>query len=198
MNTVTQFINEYGIIAMFFLILLEYACFPVSSEIVLPFSGAAASLWSIPFPIIILISVVAALIGTNICFIIGYWGGSELIEKIKRRFPKSQTGIDNSLNRFRKNSKFAVCFGRLIPLCRTYIAFIAGAAKQPAILFNCYSLVGITIWNTMLIGAGYYLHENWSIVEGYYHEYKFLILFCAIFILVIYLLKKTNVLKAHN
>lgn len=192
MNSVTQFINDYGMIAMFFLILLEYACFPVSSEIVLPFSGAAASLWKVPFPIVIIISVIAAILGTNICYAIGYFGGSELIQKMKKRFPKCQGGIDQSLERFCRNSNYAVCFGRLIPLCRTYIAFAAGAAKQPILTFCFYSLLGITVWNTLLIGAGYYLHENWSYVEGYYQEYKFLLLFCGIFILVIFLLKKCN------
>ncbi|MDF2845183.1 MAG: hypothetical protein K0R00_3609, partial [Herbinix sp.] len=43
MNTLTNLISDYGLIAMFIIIMLEYACFPVSSEIVLPFCGAVAS-----------------------------------------------------------------------------------------------------------------------------------------------------------
>ena len=44
MNTISELINEYGLVAMFIIIMLEYACFPVSSEIVLPLSGAVASI----------------------------------------------------------------------------------------------------------------------------------------------------------
>lgn len=49
MSYITNFIYEHGLLAMFIIIMLEYACFPVSSEIVLPFSGAFASINSISF-----------------------------------------------------------------------------------------------------------------------------------------------------
>ena len=44
MGFISELIYEYGLIAMFLIIMLEYACFPVSSEIVLPLSGAMASI----------------------------------------------------------------------------------------------------------------------------------------------------------
>ena len=44
MNFIIDLIREYGMTAMFIIILLEYACFPVSSELVLPLSGAVASM----------------------------------------------------------------------------------------------------------------------------------------------------------
>ena len=36
MEWITEFITQYGLIAMFLLIALEYACLPLPSEVVLP------------------------------------------------------------------------------------------------------------------------------------------------------------------
>lgn len=175
---------------MFLLVLVEYACFPISSEIVLPFSGAVASLQQIPFLVILPLSVLAGLIGTSICYAIGYFGGTAVLDKIKQRFPKSQKGIDGSYEKFQKNSIYSVCFGRLIPICRTYIAFIAGTTKQKYSVFVISSSLGISLWNFILIGFGYTLRENWEQVELYYSRYKHIFLIVISISLISYGISK--------
>ncbi len=186
MSFFINLIYKYGLLAMFIMILLEYACFPVSSEIVLPFSGAVASMNHISFFVIIPVSVVAGLIGTSICYLIGLFGGAPLIEKIKRKFPKTQKGLDNSYAKFEKYGSTAVCVGRVIPICRTYIAFIAGAVKQNYLVFFVSSAIGITTWNIILIGLGYLLRDNWEMVGEYYGRYK--VIFTPLLLLLIALL----------
>lgn len=165
-------IYDYGLIAMFLIIMLEYACFPVSSEIVLPLSGAVASINNTHFLVILPLSILAGLIGTGICYIVGWFGGGAIINAVKRKFPKSEKSLNASYERFHENGASAVCIGRVIPLVRTYIALIAGAAKlKPSVYFPA-SLLGITIWNTLLIGLGYSLRENYDRVGEYYNRYK--------------------------
>ena len=172
MGFISDFIHNYGLIAMFLVIMLEYACFPVSSEIVLPLSGAAASLSDIHFLVILPLSVAAGLIGTGICYTVGWFGGGAIINAIKKRFPKSEKSINAAYEKFQKNGASTVCIGRVIPLIRTYKALVAGAAKlKPTVYFPA-SLLGITIWNTLLIGLGYSLRENYGRVAGYYARYK--------------------------
>jgi membrane protein DedA with SNARE-associated domain len=176
MSFFTNLIYKYGVIAMFFIILIEYACFPISSEIVLPFSGAVASIQGIHFFTIVPASVVAGIIGTSFCYFVGRMGGKKLLDKIMKKFPKSQNGIKSSMEKFQRYGSFALFFGRLIPLVRTYIAFVAGAANlnYPSFLFS--SLIGITIWNTLLIGLGYSLREKWDVVGVHYGKYKEIVL----------------------
>lgn len=172
MNYLINLINEHGVWAMFFIILIEYACFPISSEIVLPFSGAVASAQNVNYFVIVSLSIIAGMIGTTFCFCIGRYGGTALIEAIIRKFPKTEHGLTASQEKFKKYGGFAVCFGRLIPLCRTYIAFIAGASGQNPSVYILSSLIGISIWNSILIGLGYIMRENWSLAVGYYDRYK--------------------------
>lgn len=192
MQSIINLIYEYGMVAMFFLILLEYACFPVSSEIVLPLSGAVASIKNISFFAILPLSVIAGIIGTSICYLVGRLGGSILINKLTTKFPKSKNGIDKSYEKFEKYGAVAVGVGRVIPICRTYIAFVAGVVKQSYATFFFSSTIGITIWNIFLIGIGYLLRENWGMAKSYYKEYKIILLPIIIIVagIIIYKVKK--------
>lgn len=188
MEYFTNLIFQYGLFAIFIIILLEYACFPVSSEIVLPFSGAVASISDIPFLVILPVSVLAGLIGTSICYWIGRYGGTPLLKKIVQRFPKTKKSMNASYASFEKYGTYAVCIFRVIPLCRTYIAFIAGALGQNYLVFLISSFIGITVWNTFLIGLGYFLKENWKRVLLYYDEYKTFLIPILFILLIVFLI----------
>lgn len=192
MEFLTNLISEYGLIAMFLIIMLEYACFPVSSEIVLPFSGAIASAQNIHFFVILTASVIAGLIGTTVCYAIGCYGGSALLERLVKKFPKTEKGINSSYSKFEQYGASAVCFARVIPICRTYIAFISGTMKQSYSVFLLSSFIGITIWNTMLIGTGYFLQDNWQLAYTYYDEYKHILIPLIVGIVGILVFKKLS------
>lgn len=172
METIIRFLYDHGLFAMFLIITLEYACFPVSSEIILPLSGALASLQKIPFLLLLLVSIGGGLIGTGICYGIGRFGGKAILTRIIRKFPKTEKSLTKSQQKFERYGSYAVCFGRMIPICRTYIAFIAGSTGQSAFPFFTFSALGIAAWNALLIGLGYFLRENWTNTVSYYSKYK--------------------------
>jgi len=157
---------------MILIIFLEYACFPISSELVLPFSGAVARAENVSFFLLLPLSVLAGLLGTGLCYLAGHIGGEAILTKLIKRFPKTEKAINASRAKFTKYGAGAVCIGRVIPLCRTYIAFVAGAVGQSPSVYFPYSLLGITIWNSALLSFGYFLQDNWGAVSGYYARYK--------------------------
>jgi len=194
MSFFTNLIYEQGLFAMFIIIFFEYACFPISSEIVLPFSGAVASIQHISFFVILPLSILAGLLGTGFCYMVGRFGGGAFINSITKRFPKTKKGIQSATDKFDRHGTLAVCIARVIPLCRTYIALIAGAAKQNPITYFVASFIGITVWNTILIGLGYVLRENYHSVEAYYNQYKHILvpilLVLTLFIIIKLFIKK--------
>jgi len=192
METVLSLFDRYGIFAMILIIFLEYACFPISSELVLPFSGAVARAEDLSFFLLLPLSVLAGLFGTGICYLAGSLGGDAFLTKLTNRFPKTQKAIDASRNKFTKYGAGAVCIGRVIPICRTYIAFVAGAVGQSPSVYFPYSLLGITIWNSALLSLGYFLQENWGAVSGYYDRYKQYLIPVFIGIVLIIVLHKIS------
>ena len=190
METLLSLFDRYGIFAMILIIFLEYACFPISSELVLPFSGAVARAENVSFFLLLPLSVLAGLLGTGLCYLAGHIGGEAILTKLIKRFPKTEKAINTSRAKFNKYGAGAVCIGRVIPLCRTYIAFIAGSVKQPFRQYLAYSFFGITVWNCILISLGYLLKSNWNEVQRYYEEYKLVLVATAAFLILVFLLRK--------
>ncbi|MBP3578380.1 MAG: DedA family protein [Lachnospiraceae bacterium] len=190
MELLTSLLKKYGLLGLCLMILLEYACFPISSEIVLPFCGAFAKSYDISFFLLIPGSVLAGLLGTSFCYAVGRIGGTRVLTFLKTRFPKMEKGITASEEKMERYGALAVCFGRVIPLCRTYIAFIAGSMKQPYRQFLTYSFFGITVWNCILISLGYLLKSNWNEVQRYYEEYKLILVATAVLLVLLFIFRK--------
>ncbi len=198
METFLSLFDRYGIFAMILIIFLEYACFPISSELVLPFSGAVARAENVSFFLLLPLSVLAGLLGTGLCYLAGRIGGETVLTKLIKRFPKTEKAFLSCHAKFEKYGAWAVCIGRVIPLCRTYIAFVAGAVGQSPSVYFPYSLLGITIWNSALLSLGYFLQDNWGAVSGYYDRYKQYLIPVLMGIVVVLLLHKKNQKKMCN
>ena len=177
MNLLLNLIKEYGLIAMFLIIMLEYACFPVSSEIVLPFSGAVASINQTSFLVILPLSIVAGL-WTGICFTIGWFGGGVILSAIKR-FPKSEKGINSAY----ENLALMVLPPLPRPSNPTYphLHRLVAGGKAQSCIFYCFRfwdhhLEHIANW------SGLRLREKYKMVGEYYARYKHnLILYSNLF-----------------
>lgn len=189
MDIVFSFINKYGLIAIFLAIAIEYACFPIPSEVILPLCGAFAFNTNYNFLFVILLSVFASLIGSTICYIIGRTGGVKFINWLKKVYPKSAHGLTEAEAKYQKYSLLSVSLGRIIPLCRTYISFISGSAKQNYFKFLLFSSFGITVWNTILIFLGFKFYENIGFVSSLYNKYKISIIGIFILIFIILLIR---------
>ena len=85
----------------------------------------------------------------------------------------------------------------MIPLCRTYISFIAGLNKHNILSFLTFSAIGIAIWNTLLILLGYNFFNNIEVISHFYNNYKKIIIFCVVTLILI-LVIKTLIKKLKN
>ena len=55
------------------------------------------------------LSVLAGLLGTGLCYLVGYLGGDAVLTKLVKRFPKTKKAIDASRAKFTKYGAGAVC-----------------------------------------------------------------------------------------
>ena len=173
-------IDEYGVYIIFLAIFLVYACFPLPSEVILPLAGAIGYNANISPVLMIALSSIAGLLGALLCYYLGVLGSLPFFK------PESKEEND-SISFYEKYGNWAILFGRLIPLCRTYISFVAGVKKHKVWKYILFSSIGIIIWNSILITLGYVFYDNIDIISIWYSEYKFIILglICIIFIIVI-------------
>ena len=157
--------SQIGYIGVIAIVGLEYACFPMPSEIVLPFVGFLATSSKMSFIGVLIASTFAGILGSLVCYYIGYFGGKPVLDKIGHKVPSTRKSIFAAKETFEKYDKISVMIARVLPLARTYISIPAGIARMNIIKFILFSFIGIFVWNTVLISLGYYLGSNWTIVE---------------------------------
>jgi len=165
---ITDLIASSGYPGIIFLMMLESACFPMPSEIVMPFAGFAAQQGKLSYVGVGLAGSVGSLIGSVISYVVGYYGGRPLLEKYGRYVLITKHEIDTTHRWFEKYGTLTVFIARLLPVVRTFISLPAGVAKMDFKKFTLYSFIGSLPWCFALAYAGVMLGENWSLLEHYW------------------------------
>lgn len=190
-DSLINLISSTGYPGVFLVILIEYSCFffPIPSEVTLPFIGYLASIKSISLLGAIVISSLAGITGSLICYYIGYFGGNPVLHFISKKYKSTMKPINYSKQWFTRYGKFSILLGRLLPVVKSFISFPAGIAKMNIFIFILYSSIGIALWNTILISLGYFLGSNWRVVEDFIGEYKLIVgvIFLILLITLIYI-----------
>lgn len=153
---VIEYFARYGLIFVFLIIFLEYLNFPgLGAAIIMPAIGIAVAKAGINFFLALGISVVAGELASYVLFGISYWFGQPILTKIYNKFPKSRKSIDKVCLYMENYGDKGVLITRLIPAVRTLIPLVAGMFRMNIVKFSIYSIIGITIWNSALMYAGY-------------------------------------------
>jgi membrane protein DedA with SNARE-associated domain len=185
-NVLLDLASKLGYPGILVIVGLEYACFPIPSEIVLTFVGMGIAKGTYTLPLAIVGSFLGGIIGSLICYAIGFWGGTAFIEWSKKKFPKTQKTIHALREWFDAYGNVAVLLTRIIPLTRTYVSFLAGSQKLPLSVFILYSGVGIFIWNSLLIGLGYFVGDNLALLDTLFRRYQ--VASMIAFVLIVFVL----------
>ena len=160
-DMLTEMVNSFGYLGIFIATSLEYGCFPVSSEVLLPFIGYFVYGGRLSLFGAIVVSTAGGIIGSLVCYCVGRFGKNFIEKRLCRRFDSVKKGLENAERVFNKYGKQSVLIARVFPIARTYISIPAGLAGMNILIFVIYTSIGAFVWNTMLISAGYFLGEYW-------------------------------------
>ncbi|WP_283134164.1 DedA family protein [Rhizohabitans arisaemae] len=150
------------------LVALENLFPPIPSEVILPLAGFAVGQGKLSIVSAITWTTLGSLIGAVLLYLLGAVLGRERMYAIAARLPLVKTeDVARSEAWFVKHGSKAVFFGRMIPVFRSFISIPAGIERMPIGTFLLLTGLGSLTWNTIFITAGYFLGENWEIVEQY-------------------------------
>lgn len=161
-ETLTDLVNSFGYLGIFIATSLEYGCFPVSSEVLLPFIGYSVYKGEMSLLGAVIVSTAGGIVGSLFCYCFGRFGKTFIEKSLCKRFSSIKKGIHNAERVFDKYGKQSVLLARVFPIARTYISIPAGLAGMNVAVFILYTSAGALIWNTVLISAGFYLGEYWG------------------------------------
>lgn len=185
-------IEKIGYLGVGLAMFLESFFAPIPSELILPFTGFVASNGSLNIIIALIVATLAAYLGSLPFYFLGYWGEgfvTKFLDKYGKYFFISKKDVDNSFKAFEKYGNGIVLVGRLIPIIRTLISFPAGVAKMNFGLFTFFTLIGTSMWSALLIGAGYFLSDQWRIVIDWLSVYEDWVIRIGILFVILFILR---------
>ncbi|MCU0486613.1 MAG: DedA family protein [Anaerolineales bacterium] len=158
----------FGVVA---LLAFENATGITPSEIILGLAGwMLIEEHNLP-PSLIFLGGFYAAIGSTLGSSITYWvarlGGRPLVDKLAQWVRIDLAHITRVENQFQQWGTGFVLVGRIIPGIRTLISIPAGLARMPFITFLVTTFIGAYIWCSLLIGAGYVLGHEWTLISAY-------------------------------
>jgi len=180
-ETITSVIGDYGLYAVFGLMLVD-AILPAASELVMLYAGAVAAgafagqtvtflgaeidstFWA--YIAIATAGTVGYVIGSLIGWGIGYYGGRPFLERRGRWFHITPDRLDRADSWFARYGDWAVLLGRVVPVVRSFISIPAGVLEMPLGRYTVLTAIGSAAWCFGIAGAGVALGSSWE----HFHE----------------------------
>jgi len=145
-SSVTTFIGDHGLYAVFGLMLVD-SVLPAASELVMLYAGVVASgalagqhvvlfghridshFWG--YVAMSLAGVAGQTVGSIIGWAIGLYGGRPLVERHGRWLHLGPENLDRAEDWFDRWGDWAVFLGRMTPVVRSFVSIPAGLARMP-------------------------------------------------------------------
>jgi membrane protein DedA with SNARE-associated domain len=177
-------LGEFGVAVLVF---VETIFPPIPSEIILALAGFQATQGQLNVVLVVVAATLGGYLGAVVLYWIGRLFGEERSVHYLAKLPLVyRSDFEASAAWLHKHGRGAVFFGRLVPLVRSLISLPAGATRMPFVSFTIFTLAGSAIWNTLLVGAGYLLGQQYELIAEY-SDYLNYVVYAAIVGVLVFL-----------
>ena len=182
-DIVIQIIENWGYIGVAMLIAIENIFPPIPSEVILAFGGFMTTKTTLNAIGVIIAATIGSVVGAIVLYLIGRILNKERLGKVLRL---KKEDIEKADKWFDTKGQKTVFICRFIPIVRSLISIPAGMSEMPFIKFLIYTILGSTIWNTVLVILGKKLGDSWEDVVNVFDRFSHIILIILIVIFVLF------------
>ncbi|MFG3707431.1 DedA family protein [Micromonospora sp. NPDC047670] len=186
-------IDAAGALGVALLVALESIIPPIPSEIVLAMAGYLAGEGRFNVVLVVLAATAGSLAGALVLYWLGAAAGEDRLKRWLDKLPLvDRDDLEKADRWFERHGRWAVLFGRMVPVVRSLVSVPAGANRMPLPEFVAFTTLGSGIWNTLFVGLGYALGSRWQQIEKYSNWFDYGII--AVFVVMIawWAVKKTR------
>ena len=154
---------QYGYWAVGGALLAENAGIPVPGETILLL--ACFLTYSEPdlrLPWIVLVAIIAATLGDNLGFALGYYGGRPLLARYQALFRIRIRSLQRGEELFARYGSVTIFFARFVFGLRIIAGPVAGVLRMPWRKFMVFNFLGAALWVTVIASAGYLFGQHWE------------------------------------
>ena len=160
-------VAQYGVYAVFFIVMLESAGVPLPGETALVLASIYAGMsGELDIYQVIVAAAAGAIIGDNIGFMAGRKFGLPLIQRYGRLIGLDDRRLAFGQHMFARHGAKIVFFGRFVAVLRIFAALLAGVNHYSWRSFLFYNAAGGVAWATLFGVGGYFFGDAVHRVAG--------------------------------
>jgi membrane protein DedA with SNARE-associated domain len=166
-HSLDTLLSQYGYVAVGVFVMIESLGVPFPGETMVITAALYAGLthklsqWGIWA-----VASIGAIVGDNIGYAIGRWGGYRLLIRYGPKIRLDEAKIKVGRLVFDEHGGKVVFFGRFVSILRTYAAFLAGTSQMAYRRFFFFNASGGIVWAGLYTLGFYYAGSSLKGVRG--------------------------------
>ncbi len=147
-------VGTFGVIAIIFLETGLFFGFFFPGDSLLFTAGLLSTQGYASFPILLIGTLLAAIIGDSVGYAFGKKMGPTIFKKENSIF-FDKTHIEKAQSFYEKHGKKTIILARFVPIVRTFAPIVAGVGSMKYKTFFVYNIVGAFLWTWAMLWLGY-------------------------------------------
>jgi membrane protein DedA with SNARE-associated domain len=156
LHSLEPVLNQYGYLAVTGFVLLEDFGVPVPGETILILGAVYAGTGRLQIWLVGLLGFLGAVLGDNIGFAIGHFGGRPLVERYGRYILLTPQRLDKATGFFERHGGKIIVIARFIEGLRQANGIIAGISGLHWARFLFFNAIGAALWVGVWTSVGYF------------------------------------------
>ena len=186
LNSLAGPLNHFGYWAVLLFVMIEDFGVPVPGETILIAASVYAGAGRLNVVLVGVIGFAAAVIGDNIGFAIGHFGGRAVVLRWGRYVRLTEQRLDKAEDFFHRHGGWIITFARFIEVLRQANGIVAGTTGLRWRRFLAFNALGAALWTGTWVTLGYLAGSHIATIYHYITQYSYYLLIAAAVVLAGY------------
>src|SRR5450755_4356992 len=197
-QTVEPLLNHYGYLAVALFVTVEDFGIPLPGETILIAAALFAGAGRLNVILVGVVATLAAVVGDNIGFAIGHFGGRALALRFGKYVFLTEERLDKAENFFEHHGGKIITVARFIEGLRQANGIIAGISGMHWRRFLAFNALGAALWVGTWASLGYLAGNHITTIYHYITQYSYYVLIAVVVLLVAYIIWRLRGRSRHH
>lgn len=189
MELITAWVDQYGYIVLFIVLMLEPLGLPLPGEFIMSYCGILAATGQMNLAISFVIAVLGCLTGRTVSYWAGYKLDVPFFQKNGHRFHMGPEKMEKTAWWFRNYGNWVLIIGYFIPGVRHISGYFSGISQMPFSKYAVYAYTGAVIWIGTFVVLGKFLGLQWKLLRSNFDLDAWALVIVLMLIFIFYLYK---------
>ncbi|MGH3296287.1 MAG: VTT domain-containing protein [Trebonia sp.] len=192
LNSLTSPLEHFGLWAILALVLLEDFGIPVPGETVLIAGAIFAGSGQLNIVAVGVVGFIAAVVGDNIGYAIGKFGGRALVERWGKYVFITPERLDKAEAFFKRHGGKIITIARFVEGLRQANGIIAGITDMHWLRFVAFNALGAALWVGTWVSVGYFAGQHITSIYNTITRYSLYAAIAAAVLIVAWVLYRVR------